>query len=238
MGNDFAKMMAAKRAVAAGEAPKASAPDQVIAPTPVATAKVNPFAAKLGAKPAGVTTQTQTPLTPVTPVRPKFGANQFKPTLAEEIGMDLDSLLDSEDEGIAPSDDPDYEVRQVMSQFDDETPATAPTRELPEDADKGLRQFVEMIDGVYGILHEPELLGNVIRGILVELQANKQYMQQVADDDIRVWVRAMRSTMGLAKIRKTESKAKRTGGGAKKSKGVDADMESAFAELGIDFDNL
>lgn len=241
MGNNFAEMMAAKRAAAAG--------GQVVEPTPknipLAKAdpevpKVNSFAAKLALSKA-IEAGTPNQAAPVA-VKPKFGIPGRTPpantTTDDDLGMDLDSLLDSEDEGIAPSDDPDYEVQQVMSQFDDETPATAPTREVPEDADKGLRQFVEMIDGIYGILHEPELLGNVIRGIMVELKANPQYMQQVADNDIRVWVRAMRSTMGLAKIRKTESKAKRAGGGAKKGKGVDADMESAFNELGIDFDNL
>ena len=208
--NKFAAMMAAKRQGQAtpSEATETKAP-------PVASAPANRFAAKLG--------------------KPTVTVAAPKPEVDEELT--LDSLLDSEDEGIESS-DPDFEVREVLSQFDDETPATKPTRDVPEDADKGLRQFVELIDGVYGVVHDPELLGNVIRGIMIELKSNPQYMQQVADDDIRVWVRAMRSTMGLARIRKTEAKSKRGTGAAKKSKGVDADMEAAFDELGINFDDL
>jgi hypothetical protein len=43
----------------------------------------------------------------------------------------------------------------------------------------------------------------------------------------------MRDSMGLARIKKTEAKAKRAGGSGKKSKLVDDDMLADLASLGI-----
>lgn len=148
--------------------------------------------------------------------------------------MDISDLANLEDEGVAP-----VAHGRGPSQFDDETPATKPTRELPEDADKSLLQFVDLIDGVYEIIGDSELLGNVIKGIMVELKAHPQYMKQVCKEDIRQWVRAMRDNMGLARIKKQEkAKPRGAGGAAKKGGKVDSDMQDAFNDLGIDFSAL
>jgi hypothetical protein len=146
--------------------------------------------------------------------------------------MDLASLGEIEDEG-----------SRLSSGFADELPAieaVKPDRVVPDDADKGMLQFVSTMDSVYAVLDEPEMLGAVIRNIMVELKSYPHYSKMIAPEDVRTWVRSMRNTMGLAKIKKTEAKAKRTTGGAKAkgSKHLDSDMEKAFADLGIDFDNL
>lgn len=138
----------------------------------------------------------------------------------------LADLESSVDEGIAP--------RPGMSSFEDETPATKPTRELPDDLPKEQLQFIDLIDGVYEVLHEPDFLGSVIRNIMIELKNNPEYMRLVAPDDIRTWVRGMRESMGLARIKKTEAKVKRAGGTGKKGKTVDADMLADLASLGIE----
>jgi hypothetical protein len=138
----------------------------------------------------------------------------------------LDDLDQSTDEGIAP--------REGVSRFADETPADKPTRELPEGLTKEALGFVDMIDGVYEVMHDAELLGSVIRSIMLELKSNPEYMKLVAPDDIRAWVRGMRESMGLAKIRKQEAKAKRSGGGGKKSKLIDSDMLADLESLGVD----
>lgn len=145
--------------------------------------------------------------------------------------MNLDDLNNLEDEGISPT-------TTHMSQFDDETPATKPTRELPADADKGLLQFIDLIDGVYGIIGDSELLGNVIRSIMIELKSNPQYMKQVSKEDIRQWVRAMRDSMGLARIKKQEKAKPRSGAAKGKSKVTDSDMADAMKDLGIDMSDL
>lgn len=142
----------------------------------------------------------------------------------------LDALDASESAGVAPRD----AKSSVLSQFDDETPATKPTRELPEGLTKEQLGFVDMVDGVYEVLHEPELLGGVIRNIMIELKNNPEYMKLVANEDIRTWVKGMRESMGLAKIKKMESKAKRSGGAGRKSKLVDDDMLNDLNDLGIE----
>lgn len=97
------------------------------------------------------------------------------------------------------------------------------------------QHFVEMIDGVYTMFDDPEMLSNVIRGIMIELKNNKQYMKLVVREDVRTWVRAMRENMGLAVVKKQEKKTSR-GTGRSSKKAQDDDVMSAFADLGINFD--
>jgi hypothetical protein len=154
----------------------------------------------------------------------------LEPVVApQEDDMDLEGFANLTDEGVAP--------RPVkVSQFADEMPATAPTRELPEDITKEMKQFVELIDGVYQILDDSELLGNVIRSIMIELKTYPQYMKMVSKEDVHQWVRAMRDSMGMARIKKQEKKR----APASKGKGakIDSDMEQAFADLGVDLSGL
>lgn len=91
-----------------------------------------------------------------------------------------------------------------------------------------------MIDGVYDLFHDPELLSNVIRGIMIELKSNPQYMKHVVKTDARTWVRAMRDNMGLARIKKQEKKTKTAS--RSKSKATDADLMSALDDLNLSFD--
>lgn len=150
---------------------------------------------------------------------------------ASEVGIgtldSLESLDQLEDEGTAPR-------RSVISSFTDETPADKPTRELPETLTKEELGFIDMIDGVYEVLHEPDLLGSVIRNIIIELKSHPEYMRLTAPDDIRAWVRGMRESMGLAKVKKQETKAKKSGGAGRKSKLVDDDMLAALKDIGLE----
>ena len=90
-----------------------------------------------------------------------------------------------------------------------------------------------MIDSIYNILHEPDFLGSVIKNIIIELKNHPEYTRLIADEDVRQWVRGMRESMGLAKIKKQETKAKRSGGSSAKSKAVDEDMLADLAMLGL-----
>lgn len=216
MTNKFAQMMAQRRAQAEVMVAKGASSEEI-------REAVNPI------------------VVPPAPTKPAFGfAKQIvkppvvQPTPAPAADPDLgdDFSLDDLAESMAGDAE---SARETRSQFSDETPAQKPTRELPEDCDQGLRAFVELIDSVYSILDDPELLGNVIKNLMIELKSNPQYMQQVCDEDIRTWVRAMRNHMGLARLKKTEAKEKRAKGGAKgKSSKVDNDMLDAFAELGVE----
>lgn len=92
-----------------------------------------------------------------------------------------------------------------------------------------------MIDGVYDLFHDPELLSNVIRGIMIELKQNPQYMKHVVKTDVHLWVKAMRDNMGLARVKKQEKKAG-TGARKSKSKATDSDLMSALDDLNLSFD--
>jgi hypothetical protein len=129
----------------------------------------------------------------------------------------LDALDSSEDAGTS------RDSGSGVSYFADETPADKPTRELPEGLTKEQMGFIGTLDSVYEIIHDPDLLGGVIRNIMVELKSNPEYTKLIAPEDVRVMVRGMRESMGLARVKKTEAKAKRSGG-SKKSKAVDIDM--------------
>lgn len=126
--------------------------------------------------------------------------------------------------------------------FADEIPATAPTRELPEELTQQQRDFVQSLDGIYTVLDDTDMFAQLIRIIMIELQQNPEYIKLVQDQDVHVMIRAMRNTMGLARVKKQESKAKRSGGSAATKKkgmpaGVTEDMLNDLNSLaGIDFE--
>lgn len=177
---------------------------------------------------------------PVPQLAKRFGAKQaISAPTHTDLMVSPESIAEMDLSDLANLDVTNTPISQPtrkVSQFDDETPAIKPTREFPADADKSLLQFIDLIDGVYEILGDPELLGNVIRSIMIELKTYPQYMKMVAKDDVRQWVRAMRDSMGLAKIKKAEKSQGRKPGASKgSSKAVDADMLQAFNDLGVDF---
>lgn len=190
------------------------------------------------------TQQSESPKASVAPVpqlAKRFGAKSQPVTPVTAIVEDRTMSLSADDFNLSDlvnldvTETPISQPTRKVSQFDDETPAVKPTREFPADADKSLLQFIDLIDGVYEILGDPELLGNVIRSIMIELKTYPQYMKMVAKDDVRQWVRAMRDSMGLAKIKKAEKSQGRKPGASKgSSKAVDADMLQAFNDLGIE----
>lgn len=121
----------------------------------------------------------------------------------------------------------------IASRFADEIPATAPLRELPPELAEQAVSFTKSLDSVYQCLHEPELLGGVIRGIMIELSNHPEYRKLISPMDYHTMVKGMRESMGLARIKKEESKAKRTG--SKKSTVV-TDLDALNALEGMNFD--
>lgn len=115
-----------------------------------------------------------------------------------------------------------------ISGFSDEIDATKPVRDLSiieeepdEQTRKGMQSFVDLLDGVYDLYDDPEMLGQVTRNIMIELKNHPQYMKLRTDDDVRAWIQGMRASMGLAKIKKETKKSTRSSGKGKK---IDLDM--------------
>lgn len=78
----------------------------------------------------------------------------------------------------------------------------------------------------------------MIRQIMQELQEHPEYIKIMAPEDSHVMIRGLRESMGMAQIKKAESKSKRAGttAGAKKptkSSEMDALLDSM---AGMSFD--
>lgn len=121
----------------------------------------------------------------------------------------------------------------TSSGFDDEIEATAPDRELPADLESQQLLFVESLDNIYQVLNDPEMFGQSVRLIMMELQENPEYIKLVSDQDVHVMIRAMRNTMGLARIKKQARSRKTTESARSKKAAVkDSDMELLGSLLG------
>lgn len=127
------------------------------------------------------------------------------PEVVESGVMTLDDLNDTTDAGLEPT---------SQFAFQDEIPADAPDRELPEGLGESQLAFVTLLNSVYEVMHDPELFGQMIRTIMQEMQEHPDYMDLVADQDVHVMIRGLRSSMGLAKIKKAEKSTKSRAGKA------------------------
>lgn len=127
------------------------------------------------------------------------------------------------------------------SGFEDEIEATAPDRDLPHDLTSQQLSFVEQLDGIYGVLHDPEMFAQSVRIIMLELQENPEYVKLVSDPDVHTMIRGMRNNMGLARIKKQE-KSRKSGTATKKAsaktsaKGLDSAL-ALLNSLGMDDDD-
>ena len=138
---------------------------------------------------------------------------QAKPEPASESIPEVDPSSDKVADTVMSLDDiagdeSDTEVRNTAYSFEDEIPVTAPDRELPADLTTQQQQFVASVNSIYEIMHDPELFGGMIRTIMQELQENPNLMHLMADQDVHVMIRGLRSSMGLAKIKKAEKSTK------------------------------
>lgn len=148
---------------------------------------------------------------------------------AAEIPADLDlSSLAALDTSDIP------ESGKTTQAFPDEIEATAPARELPADLSAQQLNFVESLDVIYTVLHDPDMMGQAIRSVMQELQESPEFIQLVSDHDVHTMIKAIRNVMGIAKIRKEEKSTKRTAGTRTKRTAAskfDADTLDSLNEL-------
>jgi hypothetical protein len=123
------------------------------------------------------------------------------------------------------------ERNQDASGFDDEIEATAPDRVLDPDLTAEQLAFVESLDGIYQVLHDPEMFGQAVRMVMLELQENNEYDKLLADSDIHVMIRGMRRTMGLARVRKQEKSRKASTNKNARTKSALADKDMALLNM-------
>lgn len=155
---------------------------------------------------------------PAEPARASVGAVAGGPDSDGSADFSLDDLAGF-DESVAPA----LTESSSGSGFIDEIEATAPDRDLPPELERGQLSFVESLDNIYQVLNDPEMFGQSVRIIMSELQENPEYIKLVADQDVHTMIRAMRNTMGLARIKKQEKTRKPRAAAAAKKKGAVSD---------------
>lgn len=164
------------------------------------------------------------PTAPV-PTKTPASAKPKTETLGGEFSLDDLAALDASTIEVENR-------NQDASGFEDEIEATAPDRDLPPDLAPEALSFVESLDGVYQVLHDPELFGQSVRLVMLELQENNEYEKLLADSDIHVMIRGMRRTMGLARVRKQEKTRKAgTNKNARAKAGVSDDAMALLNSL-------
>lgn len=136
--------------------------------------------------------------------------NDSGPTVSAEFSLEDLAGFEATDE-TAPT-----RPQLIASGFEDEIEATAPERPVDPSLSVQQQSFIESLDGIYPVLHDPELFGQAVRIIMLELQEHPEYKPLLADQDVHTMIRGMRNTMGLARIRKQE-KSRKTGGATKKA---------------------
>jgi hypothetical protein len=161
---------------------------------------------KFGIKKKGEDNVQPKPAQPATPAPVPTG----KPAVdrvadATPAKLTLDDIADTTVEGVTTNSE------RGEFAFADEIAATAPTRELPPELTAGMADFVKQLDSIYEVIHDPELFGQMIRTIMLELKENPDYTQVLADQDVHTMIRGLRSSMGLAKIKKAEKSTKARG---------------------------
>lgn len=147
--------------------------------------------------------------------------------IVDGTGFSLDDIAGF-DESVSPvvSRGPTHEG----SGFLDEIEATAPDRDLPPDLEITQLAFVEQLDNIYQIINDPELFGQSVRIIMMELQENPEYIKLISDTDVATMIRAMRNTMGLARIKKQSKSRTAKATTAAKKKGTVGDKEMGMLD--------
>jgi hypothetical protein len=121
-----------------------------------------------------------------------------------------------------------------VTQFPDLIDVDLPERDLPADITLEQQGFVDQLNVIYGILHDGELFGQVIRSIMQELQEHPEYTQMLAPSDAHVMIRGLRESMGLAQIKKGERKRTSPNANPKKPS-KSSEMDALLDNSGMDF---
>lgn len=117
--------------------------------------------------------------------------------------------------------------------YSDMIPAQMPDRELPEDLTQGQQDFVDLVSGLYTCMNDPQMFSNVIRNFMQELQSNPEYDKLIVDADVNAMMGGLRSSMGMAKIKKAEKSTTRSKKPAK-APAMGSTLDSMFDDADFD----
>lgn len=188
--------------------------------------------------------QTEAGSNPAPAIKPgikfKLGAPK-KVTSSDSATLEPTPKAEEEDrvqestptEQVSESDD----IAPKQESLPGEVPALESNREFPDDATEDMKQFGALVDSVPDLFDDPQVMQQVIRSIMVELQQNPEFMEVMTDEDVNTMIRGMRDVLGLAHVKKVAAK-KKAGGSTRKKKSAlsdeqTAELDNLFAKLGV-----
>lgn len=129
-----------------------------------------------------------------------------------------------------PVSNPALQALKLPGEIDIESVATQ-TGKLSEE--QGLQSFLDNMHSIPELYENPEILSSQIRSIMEDLQDNPHFIDHICVEDIGLMVRGMREALGVAQIKKSAAKSKRTGSTSKSSV-----MKNAMSEMLADMGGL
>lgn len=161
--------------------------------------------------------------TQVTPKAKGLGGFNFKPKPSTPAPTATAPSAKGPVQDAAPQESQEASESPPPTLMPNEVPADAVVRELADDASPGVLKFVEMLDSVPKLFHDPDTLGQVIRNIMQSLSKEESFIQMVQPDDYKFIIRGMRDVLEGAAIKKASTKRKSPS--KKKPKKTDLDSD-------------
>lgn len=111
----------------------------------------------------------------------------------------------------------------------DHTPI--PPRDIPSEATAQQLEFIQQLDSIYGLVHDAPLFSQVIRNLMLEMKEDQALAEFISDSDIRVMVRGMRESLGVARMQKQARAKAPTAKSRKTGVKSDAAWDAAMGDL-------
>lgn len=109
---------------------------------------------------------------------------------------------------------------------------TAPDRELPQEMTDQMISFVKSLDSIFQLVADPEMFVDMVRKTQREMQEYPALGKLLCDADVRVAIRGMRQSAGLAQVKKQAAKESRSKTAKVNSAAVTSAMDSLLSLAG------
>lgn len=159
--------------------------------------------------------------------KPKEG---IVPAVTAETRLGIGDSLPTKVHDAAPQESM-VEEPLTKTLMPNEVPAEAVVREIADDASPGILKFIEMLDAVPKLFHDPDTLGQVIRNIMVSLSEEESFIEMVQPDDYKFIIRGMRDVLEGAAIKKASTKRKSSSKRKPKKTDLDSDDLAMLDDL-------
>jgi len=106
----------------------------------------------------------------------------------------------------------------------------SPSNEVAIVPEAEAQEFIDMLRTMKDLLDDPDNIQTILRTVMIDMQASPHLVELLQPEDFGLMIRAMHQAMGVAQIRKTETRSKSA---ASKKSGKYADaIALSLEELG------